>query len=146
MEGECDRVLMVWYLEVIMTIYFCYLIPWSNMQSVLSFFIFYTILLPYSGPKKAPALQVVSVQSTDIPPKENVTYAKQTQTTATGVSELRDGKTFIHVAGKLCELFSFFLFWQITKKVKIIIYRLIILFAPMIINFKIFKYTCVHNV
>ncbi|CAB3237932.1 unnamed protein product [Arctia plantaginis] len=43
------------------------------------------------GPKKAPSLQVVSVQSTDIPPKENVTYAKQTQTTATGVSELRDG-------------------------------------------------------
>lgn len=33
----------------------------------------------------------MSVQSTDIPPKENVTYAKQTQTTASGVSELRDG-------------------------------------------------------
>lgn len=44
----------------------------------------------HGGPKKAPTLQVVSVQSTDIPPKENVTYAKQTQTTATGVSELRD--------------------------------------------------------
>ncbi|KAJ8733568.1 hypothetical protein PYW08_001866 [Mythimna loreyi] len=44
----------------------------------------------HGGPKKAPSLQVVSVQSTDIPPKENVTYAKQTQTTASGVSELRD--------------------------------------------------------
>ncbi|XP_049694689.1 cytoplasmic dynein 1 intermediate chain isoform X8 [Helicoverpa armigera] len=48
-------------------------------------------LPPHGGPKKPPALQVVSVQSTDIPPKENVTYAKQTQTTASGVSELRDG-------------------------------------------------------
>ncbi|XP_030031324.1 cytoplasmic dynein 1 intermediate chain isoform X4 [Manduca sexta] len=48
--------------------------------------------LPASGgPKKPTQLQVVSVQSTDIPPKENVTYAKQTQTTASGVSELRDG-------------------------------------------------------
>ncbi|XP_049694698.1 cytoplasmic dynein 1 intermediate chain isoform X17 [Helicoverpa armigera] len=47
-------------------------------------------LPPHGGPKKPPALQVVSVQSTDIPPKENVTYAKQTQTTASGVSELRD--------------------------------------------------------
>ncbi|XP_075971214.1 cytoplasmic dynein 1 intermediate chain short wing isoform X2 [Anticarsia gemmatalis] len=45
----------------------------------------------HGGPKKAPSLQVVSVQSTDIPPKENVTYAKQTQTTATGGTELRDG-------------------------------------------------------
>ncbi|KAH9629822.1 hypothetical protein HF086_011472, partial [Spodoptera exigua] len=49
----------------------------------------------HGGPKKAPALQVVSVQSTDIPPKENVTYAKQTQTTASGVSELRDGKFYV---------------------------------------------------
>ncbi|XP_014362826.2 cytoplasmic dynein 1 intermediate chain isoform X1 [Papilio machaon] len=48
--------------------------------------------LPAQGaPKKPPALQVVSVQSTDIPPKESVTYAKQTQTTASGVTELRDG-------------------------------------------------------
>lgn len=36
----------------------------------------------------------MSVQSTDIPPKENVTYAKQTQTTTSGVTELRDGKLF----------------------------------------------------
>ncbi|XP_068631355.1 cytoplasmic dynein 1 intermediate chain-like [Battus philenor] len=43
------------------------------------------------GQKKLVQLQVVSVQSTDIPPKENVTYAKQTQTTASGVTELRDG-------------------------------------------------------
>ncbi|KAL0882068.1 hypothetical protein ABMA27_000644 [Loxostege sticticalis] len=48
--------------------------------------------LPLQGGAKKPAqLQVVSVQSTDIPPKENVTYAKQTQTTASGVTELRDG-------------------------------------------------------
>ncbi|XP_026738389.1 cytoplasmic dynein 1 intermediate chain isoform X9 [Trichoplusia ni] len=47
-------------------------------------------LVSHGGPKKLPALQVMSVQSTDIPPKENVTYAKQTQTTASGVSELRD--------------------------------------------------------
>ncbi|KAL0882065.1 hypothetical protein ABMA27_000644 [Loxostege sticticalis] len=47
--------------------------------------------LPLQGGAKKPAqLQVVSVQSTDIPPKENVTYAKQTQTTASGVTELRD--------------------------------------------------------
>ncbi|XP_052755464.1 cytoplasmic dynein 1 intermediate chain isoform X15 [Galleria mellonella] len=44
----------------------------------------------HGGPKKPLALQVVSVQSTDIPPKENVTYAKQTQTTTSGVTELRD--------------------------------------------------------
>ncbi|XP_048479173.1 cytoplasmic dynein 1 intermediate chain isoform X19 [Plutella xylostella] len=40
--------------------------------------------------KKAPTLQLVSVQSTDIPPKENVVYTKQTQTTTTGGTELRD--------------------------------------------------------
>ncbi|XP_059052939.1 cytoplasmic dynein 1 intermediate chain isoform X3 [Achroia grisella] len=45
----------------------------------------------HGGPKKPLQLQVVSVQSTDIPPKENVTYAKQTQTTTSGVTELRDG-------------------------------------------------------
>ncbi|XP_059052946.1 cytoplasmic dynein 1 intermediate chain isoform X9 [Achroia grisella] len=44
----------------------------------------------HGGPKKPLQLQVVSVQSTDIPPKENVTYAKQTQTTTSGVTELRD--------------------------------------------------------
>uniref|UniRef100_A0A1E1W739 Uncharacterized protein n=1 Tax=Pectinophora gossypiella TaxID=13191 RepID=A0A1E1W739_PECGO len=49
--------------------------------------------LPLQGgaKKQSLLLQVVSVQSTDIPPKENVTYAKQTQTTASGgVAELRD--------------------------------------------------------
>ncbi|CAG5052568.1 unnamed protein product [Parnassius apollo] len=47
--------------------------------------------LPAQGGQKKPVqLQVVSVQSTDIPPKENVTYTKQTQTTASGVTELRD--------------------------------------------------------
>lgn len=44
----------------------------------------------HGGSKKPPALQIVSVQSTDIPPKENVTYAKQTQTNTSGVTELRD--------------------------------------------------------
>ncbi|CAH2008691.1 unnamed protein product [Acanthoscelides obtectus] len=34
--------------------------------------------------KKMPQLSVISVQSTNIPPKEIVTYAKQTQTTTTG--------------------------------------------------------------
>ncbi|OWR55707.1 Cytoplasmic dynein 1 intermediate chain, partial [Danaus plexippus plexippus] len=43
-----------------------------------------------TGGKKPPQLQVVSVQSTDIPPKENVTYAKQTQTNTSSVTELRD--------------------------------------------------------
>ncbi|XP_045487615.1 cytoplasmic dynein 1 intermediate chain isoform X2 [Pieris rapae] len=47
--------------------------------------------IPHGTPKKPPQLQVVSVQSTDIPPKENLTYAKQTQTTTSGVTELRDG-------------------------------------------------------
>lgn len=50
--------------------------------------------LLHSGPRKPPCLQVVSVQSTDIPPKEQVTYAKQTQTTTTGVVDVRDGKCF----------------------------------------------------
>ncbi|XP_060527104.1 cytoplasmic dynein 1 intermediate chain-like isoform X6 [Cylas formicarius] len=40
--------------------------------------------------KKIPQLSIVAVQSTNIPPKEIVTYTKQTQTTATG-HELRDG-------------------------------------------------------
>ncbi|GBP09590.1 Cytoplasmic dynein 1 intermediate chain [Eumeta japonica] len=47
-----------------------------------------------TAPKKNVQLQVVSVQATDIPPKENVTYAKQTQTTASGGPELRDVLTF----------------------------------------------------
>ncbi|XP_061711398.1 cytoplasmic dynein 1 intermediate chain isoform X9 [Cydia pomonella] len=46
---------------------------------------------PQGGPKKAAQLQIISVQSTDIPPKENVTYAKQTQTTTSGITEIRDG-------------------------------------------------------
>ncbi|XP_061711399.1 cytoplasmic dynein 1 intermediate chain isoform X10 [Cydia pomonella] len=45
---------------------------------------------PQGGPKKAAQLQIISVQSTDIPPKENVTYAKQTQTTTSGITEIRD--------------------------------------------------------
>ncbi|XP_063533042.1 cytoplasmic dynein 1 intermediate chain isoform X2 [Cydia strobilella] len=49
---------------------------------------------PQGGPKKAAAqLQIISVQSTDIPPKENVTYAKQTQTTTSGITEIRDGSS-----------------------------------------------------
>ncbi|XP_014289491.1 cytoplasmic dynein 1 intermediate chain isoform X20 [Halyomorpha halys] len=38
---------------------------------------------PQTGRKKPAQLQVVSVQSTSIPPKETVTYTKQTQTTHT---------------------------------------------------------------
>ncbi|XP_053603437.1 cytoplasmic dynein 1 intermediate chain isoform X4 [Plodia interpunctella] len=48
--------------------------------------------LPAQGvPRKPASLQVVAVQATDIPPKESVTYAKQTQTTAAAGAELRDG-------------------------------------------------------
>lgn len=78
-------------------IYIILFVPAKNSCKTL--LVLYSIckIFPFktSGPKKAPALQVVSVQSTDIPPKENVTYAKQTQTTATGVSELRDGKPYV---------------------------------------------------
>jgi Cytoplasmic dynein 1 intermediate chain 2 len=35
---------------------------------------------------------VVQVQVTNIQPKENVVYSKQTQTTSSGTHELRDGK------------------------------------------------------
>lgn len=55
---------------------------------------------------------MVSVQSTDIPPKENVTYAKQTQTTASGVSELRDGKLYVNfVANIIARTLVFYTFW-----------------------------------
>lgn len=44
-----------------------------------------------SKTKKAPTLSVVQVQVTNIQPKENVTYTKQTQTTSSGTHhELRD--------------------------------------------------------
>ncbi|XP_073942565.1 cytoplasmic dynein 1 intermediate chain short wing isoform X3 [Choristoneura fumiferana] len=46
---------------------------------------------PHGSLKKSTQLQIISVQSTDIPPKENVTYAKQTQTTTSGITEIRDG-------------------------------------------------------
>ncbi|XP_049766027.1 cytoplasmic dynein 1 intermediate chain-like isoform X14 [Schistocerca serialis cubense] len=47
---------------------------------------------PTSHRKRVPQLSVVSVQSTNIPPKEIVTYAKQTQTAHTGHE--RDVLTF----------------------------------------------------
>lgn len=43
--------------------------------------------------RSASSLCVVSVQATDIPPKELVTYTKQTQTASTGGVE-RDGMYF----------------------------------------------------
>lgn len=43
--------------------------------------------------RSASSLSVVSVQATDIPPKELVTYTKQTQTASTGGVE-RDGMRF----------------------------------------------------
>ena len=46
--------------------------------------------------KKAPQLSVVSVQSTSIPPKEMVTYTKQTQTAHT--THERDGKQYQYLA------------------------------------------------
>lgn len=42
--------------------------------------------------KKPINLSLVSVQATNIPPKETVVYSKQTQTTSTGGHE-RDGKS-----------------------------------------------------
>jgi hypothetical protein len=50
----------------------------------------------FSAPRKKPInLSVVSVQATNIPPKETVVYTKQTQTTSTGTThEIRDGKLF----------------------------------------------------
>ncbi|XP_073969727.1 cytoplasmic dynein 1 intermediate chain short wing isoform X8 [Rhodnius prolixus] len=48
-----------------------------------------SILTQTPGRKKTPQLSVVSVQSTSIPPKETVTYTKQTQTAHT--SNERDG-------------------------------------------------------
>lgn len=47
---------------------------------------------PQAGRKKPAQLQVVSVQSTSIPPKETVTYTKQTQTTHS--SNERDAQAF----------------------------------------------------
>lgn len=49
-------------------------------------------ITPQQNMKRPNILTVVSVQSTDIPPKENVTYAKQTQTANTGGHE-RDAHT-----------------------------------------------------
>lgn len=61
----------------------------NNLLELLSL---YVLLLLFQWAKEDSTITSVSVQSTDIPPKENVTYAKQTQTTASGVTELRDGK------------------------------------------------------
>ncbi|XP_049836166.1 cytoplasmic dynein 1 intermediate chain isoform X15 [Schistocerca gregaria] len=51
---------------------------------------------PTSHRKRVPQLSVVSVQSTNIPPKEIVTYAKQTQTAHTGHE--RDAHAFDYYA------------------------------------------------
>ncbi|KPJ05431.1 Cytoplasmic dynein 1 intermediate chain [Papilio xuthus] len=67
------------------------------------------------GPKKPPALQVVSVQSTDIPPKESVTYAKQTQTTASGVTELRDDEYNLNPGLEWEDEFTDKHSWQINR-------------------------------
>lgn len=42
--------------------------------------------------KKAASLSVVQVQVTNIQPKENVVYTKQTQTTNSGTQHERDGE------------------------------------------------------
>lgn len=48
-----------------------------------------------SGPrKKNVSLSIVSVQATNIPPKETVVYTKQTQTQNSGGHE-RDGEIFV---------------------------------------------------
>lgn len=49
------------------------------------------ILILYCSKKKSTQLSVVTVQSTSIAPKENVTYTKQTQT-VTSTGHERDGK------------------------------------------------------
>lgn len=48
-----------------------------------------------SGKKRAASLMVVTVQATDIPPKETVVYTKQTQTTQAGTDHVRDGKKIL---------------------------------------------------
>lgn len=48
------------------------------------------------GRKKNVNLSIVSVQATNIPPKETVVYTKQTQTQSSGGHE-RDGKFFFVV-------------------------------------------------
>lgn len=50
--------------------------------------------LQFFSKRSASSLSVVSVQATDIPPKELVTYTKQTQTASTGGVE-RDGMHFL---------------------------------------------------
>lgn len=45
----------------------------------------------------AKKLSIVHVQTTNIQPKENVTYTKQTQTTSTGTHEIRDGEYKKHI-------------------------------------------------
>lgn len=51
-----------------------------------------TATLGSGGKRKPVNLMVVSVQATDIPPKETVVYTKQTQTTQAGTGHERDGK------------------------------------------------------
>lgn len=46
----------------------------------------------FSSRKRQGALTMVSVQATNIPPKETVLYTKQTQTTSSGGGPERDGK------------------------------------------------------
>ena len=46
------------------------------------------------GRRKPINLSLVSVQATNIPPKETVVYSKQTQTTSTGGHNERDGESF----------------------------------------------------
>jgi hypothetical protein len=47
---------------------------------------------PTSKTRKPAALSVVQVQVTNIQPKENVVYTKQTQTTNSGTQHERDGE------------------------------------------------------
>lgn len=49
----------------------------------------------FSAGKKPLNLSVYSVQATNIPPKETLTYSKQTQTNSTGGHE-RDGTYLIY--------------------------------------------------
>lgn len=57
-------------------------------------------------------MSIVQVQVTNIQPKENVVYTKQTQTTSTGTHHERDGEHQLHVhINLLC-----FVFLTISKR------------------------------
>lgn len=61
-----------------------------SLIRLMKFDFFLKLFFSAKTPKRATNLSVVAVQATEIPPREMVTYSKQTQTTTTGGVE-RDG-------------------------------------------------------